>query len=214
MRRLPWTVTSVEEKPYTQRPSPPFTTSTLQQEANRKLGFSSERTMQVAQRLFQGVDIGGGDLEGLISYHRTDSTTLSEKALGEAGQAVQRDVRRRVLQRPAPVPDQGAQRAGSARGDPADRLPPHAAVARAHSRERRAAALRADLEARDRLADGRRAAAADDASRSPASATDGAPCVFTASGKAIEFAGFLRAYVEGSDDPLPSSASRRRCCRS
>src|ERR1043165_379770 len=63
MRRLPWTVTSVEEKPFTQRPSPPFTTSTLQQEANRKLGFSSERTMQIAQRLFQGMDLGGGDLE-------------------------------------------------------------------------------------------------------------------------------------------------------
>ena len=84
MRRLPWTVTSVEEKPFTQRPSPPFTTSTLQQEANRKLGFSSERTMQIAQRLFQGMDLGGGELEGVISYHRTDSTTLSKKALGEA----------------------------------------------------------------------------------------------------------------------------------
>src|SRR5918999_1188112 len=85
MRRLPWTVTSVEEKPFNKRPSPPFTTSTLQQEANRKLGFSSERTMQIAQRLFQGMDLGGGDLEGLISYHRTDSTTLSAKALAEAG---------------------------------------------------------------------------------------------------------------------------------
>ena len=121
-------------------PSPPFTTSTLQQEANRKLGFSAERTMQIAQRLFQGMDLGGGDLEGLISYHRTDSTTLSEKALGEAGQAVDGDVRRRLSQGPAPVPDQGPQRAGSARGDPPDRLPPHAAVAREHSRERRAAA--------------------------------------------------------------------------
>ena len=72
MRGLPWTVTSVEEKPFTQRPAPPFTTSTLQQEANRKFGFSAERTMQVAQRLFQGVDIGGGDLEGLdlVSPHR------------------------------------------------------------------------------------------------------------------------------------------------
>ena len=87
-RNLPWAVTNVEEKPFTQRPAPPFTTSTLQQDANRKFGFSAERTMQVAQRLFQGVDIGGGDLEGLISYHRTDSTTLSDKALREAGQAV------------------------------------------------------------------------------------------------------------------------------
>src|SRR5918993_2882792 len=88
MRRLPWTVTSVEEKPFNKRPSPPFTTSTLQQEANRKLGFSSERTMQIAQRLFQGMDLGGGELEGVISYHRTDSTTLSQKALAEAATAV------------------------------------------------------------------------------------------------------------------------------
>ena len=85
---MPWRVAAVDEKPTTQRPAAPFTTSTLQQEANRKLGFSSDRTMNTAQRLFQGIDIGGGDLEGLISYHRTDSTTLSDKALGEAGQAV------------------------------------------------------------------------------------------------------------------------------
>ena len=76
---LPWSVTSVEERPATQRPSPPFTTSTLQQEANRKLGFSAERTMNAAQRLFQ---------EGIISYHRTDSTTLSDRALGEAAAAI------------------------------------------------------------------------------------------------------------------------------
>ena len=50
---LPWTVTAVEEKPGVERPAPPFTTSTLTQEASRKLGFSTERTMQAAQRLFQ-----------------------------------------------------------------------------------------------------------------------------------------------------------------
>src|SRR6266545_321132 len=83
-RRLPSSVTNVEERPVTQRPAPPFTTSTLQQEANRKLGFSADRTMSIAQRLFQGVEIGGGDIEGLITYHRTDSTTLSQKALHEA----------------------------------------------------------------------------------------------------------------------------------
>ena len=65
--------------PPTQRPYAPFTTSTLQQEANRKLGFSADRTMNAAQRLFQ---------EGIISYHRTDSTTLSERALREAAAAI------------------------------------------------------------------------------------------------------------------------------
>src|SRR5207248_8083173 len=76
---LPWTVTAVDEKPGVERPAPPFTTSTLTQEASRKLGFSTERTMQSAQRLFQ---------DGHISYHRTDSTTLSEKALGESAAAI------------------------------------------------------------------------------------------------------------------------------
>src|SRR5262245_1903601 len=72
---VPWTVTSLEQKPGVERPAPPFTTSTLTQEASRKLGFSADRTMQVAQRLFQGVDVGD-QMEGLITYHRTDSTTL------------------------------------------------------------------------------------------------------------------------------------------
>src|SRR5207247_6484535 len=76
---LPWTVTNVEAKPGIERPAAPFTTSTLTQEASRKLGFSTQRTMQGAQRLFQ---------EGHISYHRTDSTTLSEKALQESANAI------------------------------------------------------------------------------------------------------------------------------
>ncbi len=161
-QRLPWEVTNVEEKPATQRPAPPFTTSTLQQEANRKLGFSADRTMSIAQRLFQGMEIGGGEMEGLITYHRTDSTTLSQKALGEAAALHQERVRRQLLHRPAPVSDQGAQRAGSARSDPADRLPSDAVEARRRARHRRTAALRTDLEAHDRVADGRRAAAAHD----------------------------------------------------
>src|SRR6476661_480716 len=85
---IPWSVTSVEEKPGIERPAPPFTTSTLTQEASRKLGFSTERTMQSAQRLFQGVDVGNGEMEGLITYHRTDSTTLSDKALQESARVI------------------------------------------------------------------------------------------------------------------------------
>ena len=109
-------------------PAPPFTTSTLTQEASRKLGFSTERTMQAAQRLFQ---------DGHISYHRTDSTTLSEKALGGVGGGDSRDVRRRVLLRAAPLRDESEERAGGARGDPADRISaatPASLEARARSR--------------------------------------------------------------------------------
>ncbi|MCA8980605.1 MAG: type I DNA topoisomerase, partial [Planctomycetes bacterium] len=70
-----WTVQKVERKPYTDRPAPPFTTSTLQQEANRKLRLSARAAMQAAQRLYEN---------GLITYMRTDSTTLSEQAIGQS----------------------------------------------------------------------------------------------------------------------------------
>src|SRR5215831_280881 len=87
MANVPWRVASVEQKPGVERPAPPFTTSTLTQEASRKLGFATERTMQVAQRLFQGLEnVGNG--QGLITYHRTDSTTLSDKALGESARVI------------------------------------------------------------------------------------------------------------------------------
>ncbi len=78
----PWNVTSVETSPHSQRPAPPFTTSTLQQEASRKLGFSARRTMQVAQSLYEGVDVGS-EREGLITYMRTDSVTLAKPVLTE-----------------------------------------------------------------------------------------------------------------------------------
>ncbi|WMS42731.1 type I DNA topoisomerase [Acuticoccus sp. MNP-M23] len=73
-------VASVEAKPQKRNPSPPFTTSTLQQEASRKLGFSSARTMQVAQRLYEGIDIGG-ETTGLITYMRTDGVQMAPEGI-------------------------------------------------------------------------------------------------------------------------------------
>ena len=75
-------VTSVEKKQRKRNPSPPFTTSTLQQEASRKLGFTAQRTMRTAQQLYEGVDIGG-ETVGLISYMRTDSVNLAKEAVEE-----------------------------------------------------------------------------------------------------------------------------------
>ncbi len=75
-------VHQVEKKQRKRNPSPPFTTSTLQQEASRKLGFGAQKTMRTAQRLYEGIDIGSGQ-EGLISYMRTDSVTLSNDALND-----------------------------------------------------------------------------------------------------------------------------------
>ncbi len=75
-----FTVSAVEAKPLKKSPPPPFTTSTLQQEAARKLGFSATHTMRVAQRLYEGVDIGG-ETVGLITYMRTDGVSMAEEAL-------------------------------------------------------------------------------------------------------------------------------------
>ncbi len=75
-------VTKVEKKERRRNPAAPFTTSTLQQEAVRKLGFSAQRTMRVAQQLYEGIDLGSGPV-GLITYMRTDSVTLADEALGE-----------------------------------------------------------------------------------------------------------------------------------
>jgi len=76
-------VTTVERKPGRRSPPPPFTTSTLQQEASRKLGFNAQRTMQTAQKLYEGIDIGG-ETVGLITYMRTDGVQTAPEALDEA----------------------------------------------------------------------------------------------------------------------------------
>ena len=73
-------VVSVKRKSISQNPKPPFTTSTLQQEASRKLGFSASRTMRIAQRLYEGIDIGG-ETVGVITYMRTDSVQMAEEAI-------------------------------------------------------------------------------------------------------------------------------------
>lgn len=200
MRKLPWSVTSVEEKPFTQRPSPPFTTSTLQQEANRKLGFSSERTMQIAQRLFQGMDLGGGDLEGLISYHRTDSTTLSSKALVEAEHAVVElygaDFHKGPRQYQTKV--RNAQEAHEAIRPTDFRRTPASLERILESDEMRVYDLIWKRAVASQMADAKLLRTSVEIA---GETSTGVAATFNASGKAIEFAGYLRAYVEGSDDP-------------
>ncbi len=200
MRKLPWSVTSVEEKPFTQRPSPPFTTSTLQQEANRKLGFSSERTMQIAQRLFQGMDLGEGELEGLISYHRTDSTTLSSKALVEAEHAVVElygaDFHKGPRQYQTKV--RNAQEAHEAIRPTDFRRTPASLERVLESDEMRVYDLIWKRAVASQMADAKLLRTSVEIA---GETSNGVAATFNASGKAIEFAGYLRAYVEGSDDP-------------
>jgi DNA topoisomerase I len=200
--RLPWRVSAVDEKPATQRPSAPFTTSTLQQEANRKLGFSADRTMQIAQRLFQGVEIGNGEMEGLISYHRTDSTTLSEKALRESARVIGELFGGEFYKGPRQYQTKvrNAQEAHEAIRPTDFRLTPQELERRGvlDSDEARLYELIWKRTIASQMADAQLLRTTlEITARTP----DGVDCAFTASGKAIQFAGFLRAYVEGSDDP-------------
>ncbi len=190
-RNLPWSVTSVEAKPGVERPAAPFTTSTLTQEASRKLGFSTQRTMQAAQRLFQ---------DGHISYHRTDSTTLSDEALSASASAIREMFGNDYYAGPRRYATKvkNAQEA-------------HEAI-RPTAFTSAAAALEGVLAGDDlrlyeliwkrtmasQMVDARVLRTSIEIS---GTATNDQRAVFTASGKAIEFAGFRRAYVEGSDDP-------------
>jgi DNA topoisomerase-1 len=84
VERLPFTVTEIRRKDQQRHPSAPFTTSTLQQEANRKLGYSAARTMVVAQQLYEGLDVGTEGTVGLITYMRTDAVRVAEEAQQQA----------------------------------------------------------------------------------------------------------------------------------
>jgi DNA topoisomerase-1 len=197
---VPWTVTSVEQKPGVERPAPPFTTSTLTQEASRKLGFSAERTMQVAQRLFQGVEVGDDQMEGLITYHRTDSTTLSDKALNESARVIREmfggeyyDSPRRYQTRV-----KNAQEAHEAIRPTDFRLAPSQLEKILDSDSFKIYDLIWKRTMASQMVDARVLRTTLEIS---AKGPNGETAVLTASGKAIEFAGFRRAYVEGSDDP-------------
>lgn len=93
-----YTVANVEEKELKRNPPAPFTTSTLQQEASRKLGFSVKQTMVIAQQLYEGVSLGKGEgAAGLITYMRTDSVNLSDKALADAKETIEREFGREYV---------------------------------------------------------------------------------------------------------------------
>ena len=142
-----FTVASVEHREVRRNPFPPFTTSTLQQEASRKLGFGASRTMSVAQRLYEGIDLDG-DTVGLITYMRTDGVAIAAEAIAAARQLIGSDFGARYLPEQPRVyrsPAKNAQEAHEAiRPTDMARKPGRC---RAPSRQRPAPALRADLEA-------------------------------------------------------------------
>ncbi|CAN5802142.1 hypothetical protein BH23CHL2_BH23CHL2_20510 [soil metagenome] len=98
-----WEVASVQVRESKRRPAAPFTTSTLQQEASRKLRFNVRRTMQIAQELYEGVDLGSEGAQGLITYMRTDSTNVSAAAQERAREAIKAHFNAELLPAKAPV---------------------------------------------------------------------------------------------------------------
>ena len=204
---VPWTVTSVEQKPGLERPAPPFTTSTLTQEASRKLGFSTERTMQAAQRLFQGVDIGNGEMEGLITYHRTDSTTLSDRAIAESARVIRGMFGDEYYDGPRRYQTKvkNAQEAHEAIRPTDFRLAPSELQRVLDSDDLKLYDLIWKRTMASQMVDARVLRTTVEFS---AKGPDGEMAMLTSSGKAIEFAGFRRAYVEGSDDPAAELEER------
>ncbi|HEX2161017.1 MAG TPA: type I DNA topoisomerase, partial [Thermoleophilaceae bacterium] len=191
LRDRTFAVRSVESKPYKRSPYAPFRTTTLQQEASRKLGYGASRTMQVAQRLYEN---------GFITYMRTDSVTLSETAIAAARDQVRELFGSEYLPE-APRTYQSkvknAQEAHEAirpAGD-AFRTPAQTGLAGDEFRLYELIWMRT-VASQMKDAQGRTVTV-----RLGAQASTGEECEFSASGRVITFHGFLKAYVEGADDP-------------
>jgi DNA topoisomerase-1 len=186
LRPAAWRVAETEEKPSVRRPYPPFTTSTLQQEANRKLRLSARDTMRVAQRLYE---------EGYITYMRTDSVHLSGQAIGAARDRVKQLYGAPYL---SPQPRQFTTKSKGAQEA-------HEAIRPAGTEMRTAEELRlSGQEARLYELIWMRTVASQMADARITQLTaliEAEDAVFRASGRRVDFAGFFRAYVEGQDDP-------------
>ncbi|MFN3927625.1 MAG: type I DNA topoisomerase [Pseudanabaenaceae cyanobacterium] len=181
-----WTVSHIEEKPVTRKPAPPFTTSTLQQEANRKLHLSARETMRIAQALYE---------QGYITYMRTDSVHLSAQAIKAARECVKNMYGEPYL---SPKPRQYATKTKNAQ-EAHEAIRPAGETFRTPQetgltgRELALYDLIWKRTIASQMADARQTQIVVQITVADA--------VFRASGKRIDFAGFFRAYVEGSDDP-------------
>ncbi|MBX3425117.1 MAG: type I DNA topoisomerase [Pirellulales bacterium] len=190
-------VAAVEEKPYASKPYPPFTTSTLQQEANRKLGFTARRTMQVAQALYEN---------GHITYMRTDSTNLASVAIDDARGLVEHSYGKEYLPAEPRLYKSKVKNAQEA----------HEAIRPAGHPFEKPDVMRGELGADEfKLFDmiWKRTIASqmsDARGRRISITIEGEGCTFQVSGKTIDFPGYLRAYVEGSDDPDAELADQER----
>ncbi|MDW8246086.1 MAG: type I DNA topoisomerase [Sandaracinaceae bacterium] len=202
LRRATLEVVSIERKPYRRSPSPPFMTSTLQQEAGRKLRFSAQRTMKAAQRLYEA---------GYITYMRTDSTTLAESAIETARKLISSMYGGEYL---PPSPRKYVNKVKNAQEA-------HEAIRPAGEEWKHPEAVGGEVDSdqakvyeliwKRTLASQMQDARGESVSvRLRCALPDGRVAEFSASGLTIEFPGFLRVYVEGSDDPEAELESREK----
>jgi len=181
-----WKVTKVEERPQVRKPPPPFTTSTLQQEANRKLGMTAREIMRVAQRLYEN---------GYITYMRTDSVHLSDEAVKALRRCVEERYGRKYLNpslRQFTNKSKSAQEAHEAIR-PAGTEMKTGEELRLSGQERKLYSMIWKRTVATQMAEARL--------RFQTVAVTAGDTEFRATGRHVEFPGFFRAYVEGSDDP-------------
>jgi DNA topoisomerase I len=199
-------VESIEAKEHKRNPAPPFTTSSLQQEASRKLGMSPRQTMQIAQRLYEGIDIGG-ETVGLITYMRTDGVQIVPEAIAEARSQIESQFGKRYLPSAPRVYKTKAKNAQEA----------HEAIRPTDFRRHpdKVKGLSAE-EVRLYKLIWQRAVASQMASADierttveiSAQGRDGKPYGLRATGSVILFDGFLKLYEEGRDDAGEEDGSR------
>ncbi|QQS58874.1 type I DNA topoisomerase [Candidatus Peregrinibacteria bacterium] len=204
LRGQPFSVSTIDEKEVKRRPSPPFITSTLQQEAARKLGFSVKRTMALAQILYEGIDMGGGEAGGLITYMRTDSVNLSQKALSESKEVIEKRYGKEFSEtRVYKSKSKGAQEAHEAiRPTEVSRTPEEVYAFPKTKLEEDARKLYELIWNRtiaSQMADARLLQTGADLEALGKSGAKKSH-IFRATGQRVLFPGFLKLYTEGRDD--------------
>jgi len=202
-----FTVSTVEAKPARRNPQAPFTTSTLQQEASRKLGFAPAHTMRIAQRLYEGIDIGG-ETTGLITYMRTDGVQIDNSAIVQAREVIGEDYGK------AYVPEAPRQYQTKAK----NAQEAHEAI-RPTDLSRRPAALRDRLDSDQArlyelvwirtIASQMESAELERTTVDIAAKAGSRLLELRATGQVIKFDGFLALYQEGRDDDSEDEDSRR-----
>jgi DNA topoisomerase-1 len=207
LRRADYRVTNVERKERKRSPSPPFTTSTLQQEAARKLGFGARKTMSVAQRLYEGINLPGEGSVGLITYMRTDSVTISDTALREITELVKTDFGTEYVLaefRRYKTKSRNAQEAHEAvRPTSAMRTPQRMASVLDHD-QLRLYTLIWQRTVATQMADARFNQVGVDVSATDQDETYG----LRATGQTMIFDGFIRVYKEGRDEGPDEDAEK------